>query len=587
MATANIKAVITAEDKASKVISGFSKTSALAFGAVAGIAQSVVTKAIDAVTESVGSAVKRVDTLNNANRAFANMGFAAGDVKGAMDNLNKSILGLPTPLDQAVSGMQMFASTIPDIGRAQSVFSAVNDAIIGFGGSADMVDSAVLQMSQAFSNGRIDAQTWNSMMNSQLGPTLNAIAKQMGITTGQLKEGLSDGTYSVQQFQDSLISLDKNGGGGLKSLQNIAHDATSGIGTGLENAKTAITRGMANIISAIGTKNISNAISGVGTAVEKLFTSIANISKSVDFGAFFDKIKQAIDFLTPAFNELWNTIETKVWPSLQKLWKDVLEPLAPFLGAVLVANIYATVKVWNILATAISIVIDVVVSLVNFFKNTLWPAISSVIGFIAEKVTYMKDHFWESIGAIIGFFATLPIKIPAFVAAAIIAAIRWIASIDWGAIFSGIWNALKNGALSAWNFIKNIRWGDILIGVGKGIGNAVIGLVEGAINGALSGIPGKPKVRLPRFANGVENFAGGLAIVGERGPELVSLPRGSSVKNATETSKMSGSTIINISPQIGVFTGSNQEMRKLSNEIVQALRDVANSKNMTVMELLA
>jgi hypothetical protein len=34
---------------------------------------------------------------------------------------------------------------------------------------------------------------------------------------------------------------------------------------------------------------------------------------------------------------------------------------------------------------------------------------------------------------------------------------------------------------------------------------------------------------VPQFAGGVRNFGGGLAIVGERGPELVSLPRGSSV----------------------------------------------------------
>jgi hypothetical protein len=34
---------------------------------------------------------------------------------------------------------------------------------------------------------------------------------------------------------------------------------------------------------------------------------------------------------------------------------------------------------------------------------------------------------------------------------------------------------------------------------------------------------------LPRFASGVENFAGGLALVGERGPELVNLPGGSDV----------------------------------------------------------
>lgn len=35
--------------------------------------------------------------------------------------------------------------------------------------------------------------------------------------------------------------------------------------------------------------------------------------------------------------------------------------------------------------------------------------------------------------------------------------------------------------------------------------------------------------RVPGFASGVQNFGGGLAMVGERGPELVNLPRGSDV----------------------------------------------------------
>lgn len=89
------------------------------------------------------------------------------------------------------------------------------------------------------------------MINSGLGPTLNALAKEMGMTTGALKDGLSSGTISVRQFQDALVKMDKEGGGGLKSLEKIAKDSTQGFGTAIANMKSAVTRGTAKMIEGL------------------------------------------------------------------------------------------------------------------------------------------------------------------------------------------------------------------------------------------------------------------------------------------------------------------------------------------------
>lgn len=54
--------------------------------------------------------------------------------------------------------------------------------------------------------------------------------------------------------------------------------------------------------------------------------------------------------------------------------------------------------------------------------------------------------------------------------------------------------------------------------------------------------------KVPGFASGVRNFSGGLAWVGEEGPELVKLPRGSNVYSHAESKAMAGggvSVIIN------------------------------------------
>lgn len=266
---------------------------------VAGIAAAVgVFKLFEG---AIGGAVRRVDTLNNSDKVFKNMGFSAGETKTMMDNLGKSIDGLPTPLNEAVQGVQMIASATGDLSGSQKVYSALNNAILGFGGTSQDVSNTVLQLSQALANGKIDAETWNSMLDSQMGPTLKALAKDMGLTMGELKTGLSEGTISVEDFQNGLIKLNEKGGGGLASLQTIAKDATGGISTSLQNAKTSVVRGVANIITAIndglmnaGLPSIGEMISGIGKAIETAFNTAATA-----IGPLIGAIGAILNFLSP------------------------------------------------------------------------------------------------------------------------------------------------------------------------------------------------------------------------------------------------------------------------------------------------
>jgi tape measure domain-containing protein len=261
-------------------------------------------KAFNAVSSNVDSAIKRIDTLANSSRSFQNMGFDAEKTARAMKNISKAIEGLPTALDDSVSNVQLLAASTGDLDLSVDVYKALNDAILGFGGDANMANNAIVQLSQSFSNGKVDAQTWNSMINSGLGPTLNALAKQMGITTGELKNGLSEGKISVKDFQEGLIKLDKEGGGGLKSLEQIAKDSTKGISTSLANAKTAMVRGTAELIKSVDEmlKNmnlptISEFITNAGTNMENFMKKVAAVLPEIAkhfawVGDVFDGIKE-------------------------------------------------------------------------------------------------------------------------------------------------------------------------------------------------------------------------------------------------------------------------------------------------------
>lgn len=250
--------------------------------------------------------------------------------------------------------------------------------------------------------------------------------------------------------------------------------------------------------------------------------------------------------LGPSLSSLWSNITTNLLPALQRLW-DVLSPIlipalkiiGAIIGGVVVGAIWLLINGLNVVVSWWTKLADTTVAVVGWLQGAFTA--------IGTRVTWLKDHWMEAIGFVIGFFATLPVKLPLLAWQAISGVVGMISRVNWsdvasgiGRAFAGMWDGVKNAASGAWNFIKNINWGAVLTGIGRGVGNAVIALIEGALNGAMAGIPGAPKVRIPRFAAGTSFAPGGLALVGERGPELVSLPRGSRVTPADETRDLLG-----------------------------------------------
>ena len=61
--------------------------------------------------------------------------------------------------------------------------------------------------------------------------------------------------------------------------------------------------------------------------------------------------------------------------------------------------------------------------------------------------------------------------------------------------------------------------------------------------------------RIPELAKGTDNFEGGAAIVGEKGPELVNMPQGSAVSPAGQTKKF-GQTLQNIAMTSAQIAGA-------------------------------
>jgi tape measure domain-containing protein len=494
-------------DQASKSTS--SLTQKLGVGTVAmgsfigAIGATVVGKAFSLITNNVQGAITRIDTLTNATRNFQNMGVKTSVVNTQMNNLKNAINGLPTSLDSAVSGVQLLTSSLNgNMPQSVSVFKALNDGILGFGGTTEQVTNSITQLSQAFSNGKIDAETWNSLIDSGLGPTLNAMAKQMGITTGALKSGLSDGSISVSQFNDALVNLDKNGGGGIASLSKIVQDSTSGIGTSIANAKTAVTRGVADMITAInnGIKSLDittplGQITGIGSIISQLGTVVEQT---------FRAIGQAIP---QAFSGLSGVISSLVGSGnqIQTLFATILTTISGVLGTMdfsaltnLAQAILPALK--SGFQTFLGYVTPAIQPLLNAFVN-LWNAIQPIVNVIASSLMPV----FQILGAFLGGFVsgvmgalTTAFNVLAGVARVLTPVIQFVGSVI---------QALAPIFVTVAGFIGQ------LMGQFAGF-NGVLGVVGKVVSSVFSGIIGFGSRLFGSLSGVFNNIANGFRIMG-------------------------------------------------------------------------
>ena len=223
-------------------------------------------------------------------------------------------------------------------------------------------------------------------------------------------------------------------------------------------------------------------------------------------------------------------IQTGVWlASHAAMAVATLAAIGPYilLGAAIAAFVILVVKYW-----------DEIVAAIKWAMNWIWEKIIQPIWFLITSYIKLQIAIWKKI------------------IETVIAAVKWVFDRVWNGI-KVVWDWITGAFETGVNTIKTIfaKVKDFITAPFKAAFNFVADAWNNTV-GKLSfkapdwvpviGGKGFSVPKIPKFEQGVRDFQGGLAVVGEAGPEVVALPRGSSVYSNQESQQMAaGRTLIN------------------------------------------
>lgn len=289
-----------------------------ATGAIMGIVSSVTSRALDAISGSIASAVNRVDTIANFPKIMQSVGYSADDARATIERLSSGIDGLPTSLDAIVGSVQKIAPVSGSLATATDVALAFNNALLAGGKSQEIMNSAFEQYSQMLSTGRVDMQSWKILAQAMPGQ-LNQIAKALlGANANQadLYKAMQSGAITFDQFNNAIVSLNNEGLPGYASFAEQARISTESIGTAWANVQNRINKAVAKIIDHIGQANIAGAINDFSSSFSGIADTVITYLDPVisTVGSFMDQLQNngAITSFGDALNALKDVFDSTI-----------------------------------------------------------------------------------------------------------------------------------------------------------------------------------------------------------------------------------------------------------------------------------
>lgn len=495
--------------------------------------------------DKIGDAIKElsirvVDGSTTTQQGFELIGLDADEMakkfaqggdtaRQAFDQTIAALGDMEDPVQQNIAGVDLFGTMWEDLGSSATL--ALGDISEGAYAANDNLDKI---KQQKYDNLISDLQTVGKTaindiavpLGEQLMPIIDEVVGKVselvaafsGMSTGQQQLVIAVGALIVAL--PALLTA-------LSGILGIIGTVSAGIAvfTGALTTAPAAAMGFATVLQAI-----SAVIGGIGTVVTGLFTLVTG------------------------------TVIPAITAALQGLFAFIVANPVVLTIAAIVAAVVGLAAIINQNATAITAALQAVNNfLTGIFAVNFTTIFGPVLGEVLNSFMATLQNLWNGIYTILGGIIT-------FVTG----------------VFSGNWK-------QAWEGIKQIFKGvfESLVAIAKAPINAIIGLINGVIGGINMMIDGLNSISIdvpdgvpvlggkhigfnigqlssiPYLAKG-GTVVSGSAIVGEAGPELLTVGSGETVVQPLTSSG-------GISPAVSAVT--NQQILSAAQMIVSAIEN--------------
>lgn len=165
--------------------------------------------ALSGATLTAGAIVQAADAYTLLQNRLSVVADTQADVNHLTDEMFKLAERTRQPVADVTKAFTRFDMAMKEMGRSQKdtlvVTETVGKALQMSGATAGESASAMLQLSQAFNKGKLDGDEFRSVMENA--PLIaNALAKELGVTRGELLKLAPAGKLTVEQLTNAITN---------------------------------------------------------------------------------------------------------------------------------------------------------------------------------------------------------------------------------------------------------------------------------------------------------------------------------------------------------------------------------------------